>query len=223
MDHTRATELHAAERYLLGELRAEEAEDFERHYFECNECAEAVEGGTEFIANARAVLAKGEAQTNRAPVVMRKAERTSQQGRRSWPQWVPVAAAVVFAVVALYQGTIVIPGMRQAQPLPAFLLSGLSRGASATVSVPAGTEWVAVSTDLPPDVHFPQYVCILTSGNGTVARVTAGAPVAGQPVSVLVPTRGMAQGDYEFAVYGIDSNGQQRDKVSTSSFHFQFQ
>jgi anti-sigma factor RsiW len=223
MDHTRATELHAAERYLLGELPAEEAEDFELHYFACAECAEAVERGTEFIANARAVLVEGEPQTNRAPVVMRKAERASKQSRWSWPQWVPVAAAVVFAVVALYQGAIVIPGMRQAQPLPAFLLSGLSRGAAATVSVPAGTGWMALSTDLPPDAHFAQYVCILTSDGRAAARVTAGAPVAGQPVTVLVPTRDLAPGDYEFAVYGIDSNGQQRDKVSTSSFHFQFQ
>lgn len=223
MDHTRATELRAAERYLLGELPAEEAEDFERHYFACAECAEAVEGGTEFIANARAVLAEQEPQMNRGPVVMRKAERSSKQRWWSWPQWVPVAAAVALAAVALYQGAVVIPGMRQPQPLPAFLLSGLSRGAAATVSVPAGTGWVALSTDLPPDAHFSQYVCILTSGGRTAASVSIGAPAAGQPISVLVPTRGLAQGDYEFAVYGIDSNGQQRDKVTTSSFHFQFQ
>jgi hypothetical protein len=223
MDHIRATELHAAERYLLGELPAEEAEDFELHYFACAECAEAVEGGTEFIANARAVLVEREPQINRAPVVMGKAERTSKQSGWTWPKWVPMAAAVMFAVVALYQGAIVIPGMRQAQPLPAFVLSGLSRGATATVSVSVGTGWFSLSTDLPPDVHFPQYVCILTSGGRAVARVTAGAPVAGQPVSVLVPTRALAQGDYEFAVYGIDSNGQQRDKVSTSSFQFHFQ
>lgn len=220
MDHTRATELHAAERYLLGELPAEEAEDFERHYFECTECAEAVEGGTEFITNARVVLGEREPQTNRAPVVIRKAER--KQSRWFWPQWIPVAAAVTFGVVALYQGTVLIPGMRQAQPLPAFLLSGVSRGAAATVSVPAGTAWVALSADLPPDAHFSQYVCILTSGERTAARVTTGAPVAGQPITVLAPTRDLMPGDYEFAVYGIDSNGQQRDKVSTSSFHFQF-
>ena len=62
MDHSRATEVQAAERYLLGELPAGEAEEFERHYFECPDCAQAVEAGVEFIGDARAVLAEGGAQ-----------------------------------------------------------------------------------------------------------------------------------------------------------------
>jgi len=58
MDHSQAIETQAAERYLLGELSASEAEDFEQHYFECTDCAEAVESGGVFIANARAVMGR---------------------------------------------------------------------------------------------------------------------------------------------------------------------
>ena len=223
MDHTQATELHAAERYLLGELAAEEAEDFERHYFECAACAEAVEGGTEFIANARAVLAERASGAGRAPVMVGMPVRIPKRTWWASLQWIPAAAAVALAAIVVYQGAVVIPGMRQAQALPAFQLSGLSRGAAATVSVPAGTAWVALATDIPPDVHFPEYVCILTSGGRTAARVSVAAPAAGQPATVLVPVRNLAEGEYEFTLYGMDANGQQRDKVSTSAFHFQSQ
>ena len=223
MDHTQATERHAAERYLLGELPAEEAEDFERHYFECAECAEALEGGTEFIANARVVLAERGSGTGRRPVMVGMPVKSQKRAWWAGLQWMPAAAAIALAAIVVYQGAVVIPGMRQAQALPAFQLSGLSRGAAATVSVPAGSTWLALATDIPPDFHFPQYVCFLTSEGRPAVRVSVAAPAAGQPITVLVPARNLAEGDYEFTLYGMDASGQQRDKVSTSRFHFQFQ
>src|SRR5579871_5741583 len=115
MDHSHASEVHAAERYLLGELPVEEAEDFERHFFECAVCAEAVEAGTEFIVNARAVFNSQPAQAVRGEISAgrRKLIRNPQGNRWLWPRWVPMAAAVAMAAVALYQGGIVIHGMRQ--------------------------------------------------------------------------------------------------------------
>src|SRR5437879_1573120 len=107
MDHTQATEGHVAERYLLGELPSDEAEAFERHYFACAECAEAVEGGSEFIANARAVLAEEGREARHAPAPPKRVRRESRQSWWFWPRWVPVAAAVALAAVALYQGAVV--------------------------------------------------------------------------------------------------------------------
>ena len=60
MDHLHAYETKAPERYVLGELTAAEAEDFELHYFDCEQCAVAVESSQLFIANARAVLGNHE-------------------------------------------------------------------------------------------------------------------------------------------------------------------
>ena len=45
--------MQAAERYLLGELSPDEAEEFEHHFFTCTECAIAVENGQEFIRAVR--------------------------------------------------------------------------------------------------------------------------------------------------------------------------
>jgi hypothetical protein len=228
MDHTKATEIHAAERYVLGELPAEEAEDFERHFFECAVCAEAVEGGTEFIANARAALATPTPQpiqgsTEAGPQrVVRVLKRNW-----SWPRWIPIAVAAALAVIVLYQGAFVIPGMRQAlespRALPAFQLAGLSRGTAPLVSVPPGTAWLSLASDLPPDARFPQYLAVLASGERILFRVNAAPPGEGQPLSVLVPAGSLSPGEYEFIVYGLNTDGQQRDKVTSSPFKFQFQ
>jgi len=227
MDHSHATEVQAAERYLLGELPAPEAEEFERHFFECADCAQAVAAGSQFIANAREVFAEriDEPRRERADAGQRI---SAGQRLRAWwsiPAWVPAAAALALAVVAVYQSLVVMPALRQgldtARALPAFQLAGLSRGAGETISVPSGTPWLALSLDVPPDAHFSRYLSVVSVGNRTLFRVESAAPMAGQPITILVPTRSLAQGAEEFTVYGLDRNGQPRDKVAASFFQFQ--
>jgi anti-sigma factor RsiW len=48
--------LHAAEKYLLGELAPEVREQFEEHYFECEACANDVKAGAAFIDGARVLF-----------------------------------------------------------------------------------------------------------------------------------------------------------------------
>ena len=222
MDHSQAIESQAAERYLLGELSAGEAEAFELHYFECPHCAAAVEAATQFIANARAAW--------REPKSAAGGERA--HGRSLWnvAAWrprlafaLPMAAAAVLGIVALYQGLIELPGMRQAldsaRVLPAFQLTGAARGEEPQIRVPRGTPSVALSEDIPPDVHFPLYICILTSGGRSVFRVLAPAPAAGQPITLLVPVRELRPGEYQLAIYG--PGGGEGDRITTYSFQFQ--
>ena len=227
MDHSQAIETEAAERYLLGELPAAEAEDFERHYFECQECAQAVEVGNQFIANAQAVLTETDSASGRD----RRPARPRQpfwHGLMEWwprPAFVPLAAAVAFAAIALYQGAIVIPGMRQAldsaRVLPAFQLAGVSRGEASRISVPRSTPFVTFSVDVPPDVHSPQYLCVLTAGGRPVFRVTAPPPANGQPITILVPVKELRASDYDLTIYGAD--GRESDKITTYSFQFGLQ
>lgn len=228
MDHSRATEVQAAERYLLGELPASEAEDFERHFFECADCAQAVEAGAEFIANARAVLGERGARAASDRLPWKSGEPFWQRlgGWWSLPRLVPTAAAAALAAAVLYQGFVVIPGLRQAfdnpRALPAFQLIGASRGAGVQIRVPAGTPAFSLAIDIPPDVHFAQYLCVVTRDGRKVFGVAAPAPGAGQPITILTPIRALTAGDYEFTVYGLTADGQQRDKVAGSSFQFQF-
>ncbi len=227
MDHSHATEVQAAERYLLGELPAAEAEEFERHFFECADCAQAVEAGSQFIANARVVFTEGSVESRRERGDARHRVSVRERMRAWWsmPGWIPAAAALALAVVAVYQGLVLIPGLRQgldtARALPAFQLAGLSRGAGETVSVPAGTPWLALSLDVPPDVHFSRYLCVVSAGSRTLFRVESAAPAPGQPITILAPTRSLSPGSEEFTVYGLGPNGETRDKVASSIFQFQ--
>lgn len=55
-DHQRAVYLHAVESYLLDELAPALREEFEEHFFECLECAEALRTGWILQQNGRALL-----------------------------------------------------------------------------------------------------------------------------------------------------------------------
>src|SRR6185312_15527242 len=55
MNHQQALEEHATERYLLGEMSAEQRRAFEEHYLECAECLEAVTFGADFMEAGRQV------------------------------------------------------------------------------------------------------------------------------------------------------------------------
>jgi len=56
MDHNEALQLQAAEKYVLGELPPPLRDEFEEHFFECQECAQDVIAAAEFVDNVRAVL-----------------------------------------------------------------------------------------------------------------------------------------------------------------------
>ena len=112
MDHVTALNERSAERYVLGELSSVETEQFERHFFECEECALAVEDGQMLAANARAMLSEAEpgalSEESQGPP-----KQSFGDALRAW--WYrplalfPAAAAVLLAAFSAYQGVIVIP------------------------------------------------------------------------------------------------------------------
>ena len=55
MDHNEALQLQAVEKYVLGELPPPLRDEFEKHFFDCQECALNVKAGAGFVDNARAV------------------------------------------------------------------------------------------------------------------------------------------------------------------------
>ena len=55
MAHKEAEKTMAVDRYLLNELTQEERLRFEEHYFECGDCADAVEAGQIFISGIRPI------------------------------------------------------------------------------------------------------------------------------------------------------------------------
>jgi anti-sigma factor RsiW len=217
LDHRHALETQAAERYLLGELSADQAEEFELHYFECRHCAVAVESGDLFIESAREHF--------RAPAVEAPKRSFLQTLAAFWRPAVAIPVTAAFAALALYQGAVAIPSLRrtlnEARPLPAFQLIGASRGEDPQVRVPAATPFVSLAADIPPEAHFRSYLCVVSSGGQAVLRVVNPAPEEGHPVTILVPVSTLRSGKDELAIFGQGPDGQLSDRISAYPFEFQ--
>jgi hypothetical protein len=225
LDHLQAIESRASERYLLGELSAAENEAFELHYFECSECALAVESGDQFIANVRAVL-EPERESERL-LLRHPADKPRSWFRELLATWmrpgaIAIPAAILFAAVALYQGAVVIPGLRHtlygARALPAFQLVGASRGEPTLITVSTGDAFFALSLDVPPESHFGEYVCDLSEGGRSLFRALSPAPAEGRPITIQFPVRGLKPGSYELTIFGAGPMGQRADKVTAAPF-----
>ena len=104
MEHAEAMQSSSAERYVLGELNAAEADSFEEHFFDCRECADEVRTGAAFLEGGRKLAREA----REAPVVSITEHR---QSRRTW---LPAAVA---AVLLLSIGTpVLVRQMREAGP-----------------------------------------------------------------------------------------------------------
>jgi hypothetical protein len=214
--HARAVQKGLAERYVLQELSGAEAEEFERHYFECEVCAAAVETGEILIANTREVLSEMPARQPAKSV-------WEQLGIRwTWRGMLIPAAAVALLAVSVYQAAVVIPGLRRPRVLPAFQLVGASRGEEEAKVVPPDAMAFAVTADIPPDVHFSRYVCSLEAQGRSVFEIDAAPPAPGQPITLLVPTKGLTAGRYRLTIVGSNTGSTARETVFSSEFALAF-
>ena len=173
MEHTDADKTRAAERYLLGEMSAVERDDFEEHFFSCNECAEAVRAGAAFADNARAVF-REQPHLGRAKRGAR-AERPAPWWRR-WnaPVLAPAFAALLFLCVAGYERVVIsrlhgqLGQATAVQPLPVFGLKPVFRSpGEQVIAVPPDASWFSLRFDAPEDAT--QLVCEIRDESG-VAR-----------------------------------------------------
>src|SRR5437667_2330126 len=137
MDHDQATRLMATEQYLLGELTPGLQEEFEEHFFGCQECALDVRTGAALLEHSKVVFSASEVAAPSAPEVSRRPAW--------WQLWSrPAIAAPVMAVLVVvigYQNLAMFPKLKSAmavvnspQILPAIsLINVTTRGSSKAV------------------------------------------------------------------------------------------
>ena len=236
MDHTEALEMHATERYVLGELSTSETEAFEEHYFSCADCTADVESATALIANAQAVF-RQEAEPDRRPSVAQRqswwsAWRDFLTGLR--PKFAVAAtsfASVALGAVCLYQTLVLMPHLKKvayaankAAVLPAFALAGRARGEDEkSIRIPRGTRTFVIQVDIDPQPGY-EYRCVLKTRAGSgLFDVPAPAPEAGQPTTVSVPALelGLQPGEYDLVVRGV-RGAQGSAEISDYPFTLQF-
>src|ERR1044071_6543494 len=110
MNHPEAVRLMAAERYLLGDLSAQERDEYEEHYFSCPDCAEDVKVGVAFLDNAKAVLHASEITSTTSSSSMKNNTGSFASLPAAWlrPAFA-LPAVVILLVVTGYQNFVSYP------------------------------------------------------------------------------------------------------------------
>jgi anti-sigma factor RsiW len=190
MTHQDAVRTMASERYLLGEMSAQEQDRFEAHYFACDACAEEMR------------LASVLREEMSAPAVPADAAPSPRAGvvvRRDVPAWrraqvvLPWAVAASLALVVGYQSLPGVPGLAgvdQAYAGSPVVLRGQTRGADPIVPLAATQSSIVLAPDAIFDVpaETPLAWELRGPGGNTLVSERAAAPDRGNPLLFVVPT-----------------------------------
>jgi Putative zinc-finger len=227
MDHSESIRLMAAEKYLLGELTPEAREQFEEHFFDCQECALDVRAGAALVEHSKVVLSE--------PVAVAPARAAVPvPARPGWLAWLRPAFAVPVLAVLLavmgYQNLVTYPKMKgevamvnQPQILAsASLINANTRGTGGTVVSAPQNEPFLLFLDIPTDARFSSYVAELYGPTGKSAwSLMVPAETAKDMVPIRVPAEHHAAGMYTLVVRGVDSSGGKGSEIGRYPFELQ--
>jgi Putative zinc-finger len=212
MDHSESIRLMAAEKYLLGELAPELREEFEEHFFDCQECALDVRAGAALVEHSKVVLAEPAAvSAARAPAPV-----PAKPGWLPWlrPLIVPVLAALL--VVVAYQNLVTYPQLKQLASSPQILpwasINVSTRGTSTIQISPRVGQGFELLVNVPPDSRYASYTFDLSSPSGGLEwSRTIAAVSSDEARSIYVPGANQEQGIYKLAVRGTTARNESSD------------
>ena len=230
MDHSQAVEQMAAERYLLDELTPELRDDFEQHFFDCEECALDVRAGASFVAGAKAQLP--DLKTSQASSPWAAPAKPALK-KPKWSFWQPAFAMPAFALllgVIAYQNIATIPSLRSSADEPRILpLVSMHTGTRGAAHVPVradAKQGAVVVFDTPQNLAYTSYAFELYDPEGRKFwNRTVSVPdesVNGDgTLSLFIPASRLRQGSYSLAIYGVTSQGE-RTKIELRILDFHF-
>jgi len=207
MEHSDVMRLHAAEKYVLGELSSQLRDEYEEHYFSCQECAMELKATVAFVDGSRAALCTENLVVNRKPVAI--------PAVGGWFGWLrPVFAVPIFAALLLvlgYQNLVTIPRLKSesataivGQNADLVSLIGMnSRGDDAKAFQIRGNKPTILEVDIPPTSEFSGYVCRLQDEAGrSIYEERVSSPEAKKTVNLIVPQGRLQTQKYTLAIFG---------------------
>ena len=211
MDHTESIRLMAAEKYLLGELTPEQRDQFEEHFFGCQQCALDVRAGAALVEHSKVVLAGPVAVSPvRTPVA-------AKPGPFAWlhPAFVVPVLALLLVVVG-YQNLVTYPQLKQLASSPQILpwasVNVSTRGTSTTQISTHPREGFHLLVNIPPDSRYASYTFDLSSPSGRLEwSRTVPATSSDEARSIYVPGANQEQGIYTLAVRANTAANQRSD------------
>jgi hypothetical protein len=214
MDHQRAIDQHLVEQYLLNEMSPELREEFEEHYFGCQECAAELRATAVFLDVARDEFTKTVPASSTSPSDA-KPPKIRQSWLFLWKELFAVAAFATCLLVLIYQNVVVYPRLRNEvasleKPevlATVSLVNGNSRGGSIASVKAGGAQALLLLVDIPAQDRFSEYTCLLYSPDHQLLwTVKVSAQDAKDTVAIRVPFANRMDGIYSLAVKG-DQDG----------------
>jgi hypothetical protein len=225
MDHNMVVREKITEKYLLEELDPALRDEFEEHFFDCQECARDVRAASEFVTHSKVVLAE-----RSAPVPVLAKASPSQASSSGWFSWLRPAFAVpvlaLLLVVIAYQNLATLPHLtnaaRQPQLLPAATLNLLTYGENAAPLVIHADDGFLVNVIVPPGHKFASYRVDLYNPAAALDGSVAIPAATEDTWPIRFPGASRQSGKYKLVVHGITASGQEVE-VGSSSFELQVQ
>lgn len=223
MDHHEAKRLMAVEQYLLDELPPQVRDEFEEHFFDCEECSTDLRATAVFLDATKKELAAASARQP-APVPIRKSRFASF--------WLPVFALPALAaclLVVAYQNLVVFPRFKSQiaqlsapEILPSLsLVGGNSRGDQTPSITVHRAQPFLLLVDIPTQERFSRYTCLLYSPSGSLAwRVQLSAQQAKDTISIRVPAVNRTGGIYSLLVQGNTDHAPEESSVDLARYRF---
>ena len=224
MEHEPAVRNLAVESYLLGEMSPAERESFEEHYFECSVCAEDLRAASQFIEDAKDLMAAEASSAVPARPYTGAVEAPKPSGW-DWLGWLrPQAAAALLAVLVVVAGVetfSTIPGLwRQVSEFEAprtvksIILRPVTRGDASTVRIVAG-EAVVLVFDPPESPELasgtPLRFTVKSADGRTMFELPGETPNPGERITLSIPRLTVPPGDYSLIVQSAASSGSPRE------------
>ena len=206
MDHSEALHVHAAERYLLGELPPELREEYEEHYFDCEECASDIRALAAFASGARETFRKEHIQAEKEPPPLSHIF--------AWLRPAISAPALAALLMILgYQSLVTIPRLRRASAVPVTqnadlvsLIGANSRGDGGGVFPIHSGHPTIVEIDIPPADAFSSFVCRIQDARARIIYQHRVSKLdAKETVHLIVPAGALPSAAYTLVVLGEGS------------------
>jgi hypothetical protein len=207
MDHSTAARSAAAERYVLGELSAEDGARFEAHYFDCPECAEDVRALVAFVDGARSLVAE----PARAGLMTRGARVAERWSRPAL--LLPMAATLAVALgVAVYQSAVTVPRLRgelarlAAPQETSWHFLKVARGSAPDIRVRPQQRMIGLTLSRSEPESFPFYRLEVRDDQGdSVLATGVSAPPQGEELQLLLPLAHLQAGRYTIVLSGLET------------------
>ncbi len=217
MAHKEAEKTMAVDRYLLNELTQEERLRFEEHYFECADCADAVEAGQIFISGIRPI-------PEPVPWWRRLVELVNAPiAVPAWRMWILGGAAAASLGVVGFQNfgppaVLADAGLANTVLLAGETVKGPDEDKTYSLRTPSATVEVTLL-----DVDFPFYrVDITRKSDGKTRSLVVPAPPkeSEHRLSVQMTREALGVGRFTVTVSGLD-NREAKKSHPVETYYFQ--